>query len=55
MKANDLLYEIDPPCAKCPYKLGLVYAVRNPCPECKMNHYQFYDWFKNRMEGRNKT
>ena len=22
-------------CLKCPYKLGLIKCVQNPCPECK--------------------
>lgn len=33
------------PCAKCPYTLGLVKTVTNPCPECKLNGYQSYEWF----------
>lgn len=31
------------PCAKCPYKLGLVKTLVNPCPQCKKNHYRTYD------------
>lgn len=30
------------PCTKCPYKLGLVRTVVNPCPQCKQNGYSFY-------------
>ncbi len=37
-----------PPCGTCPYKLGLVHTLRNPCPECRMNNYQAYEWFKKR-------
>ena len=35
------------PCAKCPYKLGLVKTPFNPCPECKMDGcYKSYEWFQ---------
>ena len=30
------------PCKKCPYKLGLIKFVRNPCPDCKANEYKYY-------------
>lgn len=38
-----LLYLIKSPCAKCPYKLGLVKFVRNPCPHCMLNNYSTYN------------
>ena len=34
--------KISSPCAKCPYKLGMIQMVANPCPQCKMNGYRFY-------------
>lgn len=34
---------IKPPCNKCPYALGLVMFVDNPCPECKANQYRTYE------------
>lgn len=34
------------PCSKCPYTLELIKTVTNPCPECKLNGYQSYEWFQ---------
>ena len=34
-----------PPCATCPYKLGLIRTLVNPCPNCKANNYAAYDRF----------
>ena len=45
MKLNDLLPQIKPPCNTCPYKLGLIQAVINPCPQCKENGYQTFERF----------
>ena len=46
MKIKKLLKKlkdsIAPPCPKCPYTLGYVKFVKNPCPECKLNGYQTY-------------
>ncbi len=33
------------PCAKCPYKLGVVTTPFNPCTECRLNGYKTYEWF----------
>lgn len=33
------------PCRKCPYKLGFVETLTNPCPQCKQNDYSSYEWF----------
>lgn len=38
---------IIPPCSKCPYKLGYVKTLVNPCPRCKRDGYSAYDWFLN--------
>lgn len=32
------------PCSKCPYKLGQVHTPVNPCPQCKLNGYQSFEW-----------
>ena len=40
------------PCAECPYKLGLVHTVVNPCPQCKENGYKTYEQFKNGLSGK---
>jgi len=29
-------------CKKCPYRLGIVRLIINPCPQCKLNHYSIY-------------
>ena len=46
-----LLYKIKPPCPKCPYTLGQVHTLRNPCPECKENDYQMYGRFLRERSG----
>lgn len=35
------------PCAKCPYTLGLIRTLTNPCPQCKQNGYESYERFLN--------
>lgn len=49
MKLNDMLHQINTPCAKCPYKLGVVHAVINPCPQCKENGYQMCERLQQRI------
>ena len=51
MKLNNLLHQIKPPCNKCPYKLGLVHTVVNPCPQCKENGYQTFERFQKQASG----
>lgn len=51
MKANDLIHHMNPPCAKCPYKLGLVQTLINPCPQCKENGYQTFERFQQHASG----
>ncbi len=34
------------PCPDCPYTLGLIQTVTNPCPQCKQNGYSSYEWFQ---------
>ncbi len=29
-------------CKNCPYHLGQVQFVENPCPECKINNFSVY-------------
>ena len=45
MGLKEMKNKIFPPCKKCPYKLGLVHTLVNPCPECKLNNYASYDRF----------
>jgi hypothetical protein len=42
MGIEKLIHKIIPPCYKCPYKLGLVKFVSDPCYHCKMNGYSTY-------------
>lgn len=37
---------IKPPCPKCPYTLGQVHTLVDPCPQCKANGYRSYELFK---------
>ena len=46
MKMTDIIQQMNQPCAKCPYKLGVVQALTNPCPQCKENGYQTFDCFQ---------
>ena len=39
------------PCPKCPYTLGLIHTVTNPCPKCELNGYQSYEWFQKQLSG----
>jgi hypothetical protein len=43
VEMKKIVYGIKPPCPKCPYTLGHVQFVTNPCPECKANNYRMYE------------
>lgn len=51
MNAKDFIRHLKPPCAKCPYKLGLVHTVVNPCPQCRENGYQTFERFQKNISG----
>lgn len=38
------------PCPLCPYKLGMIKTVINPCPQCKRNNYLFYRRIKGQQD-----
>jgi len=40
-----------PPCAKCPYELGLIQALTNLCPQCRENGYQMFEQFQKQLSG----
>ena len=46
-----LIYKWKVPCNKCPYKLGKIQTVVNPCSQCKLNGYQGYEQFKKQLLG----
>ena len=48
---NQLIHKRKAPCDKCPYKLGQIQTVVNPCPQCKLNDYQGYEQFKKQLIG----
>jgi len=54
MSMKDLLRQIKPPCAKCPYKLGLVQTLVNPCPQCRDNGYQMFERFQREVPADDK-
>ena len=37
------------PCEKCPYKLGVIKTLVNPCPQCQLNNYRVYEEFKKQI------
>jgi len=51
LKLNDLFHQIKPPCDKCPYKLGLVQTLTNPCPQCKENGSQTFERLQQQASG----
>lgn len=51
MEVTRPLEHLNAPCAKCPYKLGLVQTLTNPCPQCKKNGYQMFERFQKRVSG----
>ena len=55
LKVKDLIHHMNPPCAKCPYKLGLVQTLINPCPQCKENGYQTFERFQQQASGDHPT
>ena len=42
MNLKKIILQKKAPCGKCPYKLGIVKTLVNPCPQCKRNNYIFY-------------
>lgn len=51
MKLKEIITQKKVPCGKCLYKLGLVETLANPCPECRMNGYRSYEWFRKQLSG----
>lgn len=56
MKIKDLIQHMNLPCFKCPYKLGLVQTLINPCPQCKENGYAMFERFqKQKLKNQDKN
>lgn len=47
----DLTNKLIPPCGKCPYKLGQIKTLMNPCPQCKQNGYRTFEQFQKQLRG----
>jgi len=50
-KIKDIVNKIIPPCPKCPYTLGHVKFVANPCFQCKSDNYNMYYRLINNKPG----
>ena len=48
MNVKNPLKRLKSPCARCPYKLGLVRAVVNPFPSCRANGYSMFEQLQRR-------
>ena len=51
MELRRFIQQFNSPCDKCPYKLGLVQTLINPCPQCKANGYQTFKRFQRELSG----
>lgn len=49
MGIKKLFYQIKPPCSRCPYTLGQVHTLANPCPQCRGNDYQMFERFQEKL------
>jgi len=38
-------------CNKCPYQLGLIQTLKNPCHQCKLEEYKLYEVFRSQTGG----
>lgn len=48
-------FQPTPPCPQCPYKLGLVHTVDNPCPQCRKHGYQTFERFSKRFPEKSEN
>lgn len=53
MRLKELIHWDKPPCPRCPYTLGLVHTLVNPCPQCRENGYKTFEQFQSRIFGEN--
>lgn len=52
LNIKKLPYEIKPPCPQCPYTLGMVHTLINPCLQCKAAGYQMFERFQKELSGK---
>ncbi len=46
MTLREIFSKEKAPCGECPYKLGMVETLVNPCPQCRQNGYSTYEWLR---------
>lgn len=51
LKFKELGRHVQPPCARCPYKLGQIHTFFNPCPQCKAEGYKAFERFLRQAAG----
>ncbi|MDE7245660.1 MAG: hypothetical protein K2O18_17040 [Oscillospiraceae bacterium] len=52
MGLKEVMDQLNPPCRRCPYQLGLVQTLDNPCPQCKRQGYELFKRFLKRQIGK---
>ena len=52
MMLKELICQMNPPCIRCPYQLGLVRTLVNPCPQCKRRGYEMFKRFVKQQIGK---
>ncbi len=55
MKLKRVIYQLKPPCPKCPYTLGQIHTLVNPCPQCRENSYQMFERFQKKSSENNQA
>lgn len=48
MNLKEWVHRSKPPCPQCPYRLGMVETLKNPCPACKQNGLEMFEVFQRR-------
>ena len=48
---QNVIRTVRPPCASCPYRLGLVKFVQSPCSACRMDGYRMFDMLTRGQRG----
>ena len=54
MKLKKLNYRLRRSCSKCPYMLGQVHTLSNPCPQCSGKGYQIFEQFQKKLLENNQ-
>ena len=54
MKLKKVIFQLKPPCPKCPSTLGQMHTLVNPCPQCKEDGYQMFERFQKKLSENNQ-